>query len=163
MKEQSIKNTMFTTFQPPELHWTALVSESYRVAVFSCIIWVRFPAFSIHCRLVSVKLTCRVWLRSQQQVQEDQLASLVDWLTAQPRAAQLLDKDSSIVNTLEYHMNRCLKDVKRHLVRADKRWIDPAVFQCWVEMNIQSLTVDFVWQGPWICFLWSTQADHECV
>uniref|UniRef100_A0A671PSJ9 Nicalin n=1 Tax=Sinocyclocheilus anshuiensis TaxID=1608454 RepID=A0A671PSJ9_9TELE len=60
-------------------------------------------------------------LRSHQQVQEDQLASLVDWLTAQPRAAQLLDKDSSIVNTLEYHLNRYLKDVRRHLVRADKR------------------------------------------
>uniref|UniRef100_A0A673MAD5 BOS complex subunit NCLN n=1 Tax=Sinocyclocheilus rhinocerous TaxID=307959 RepID=A0A673MAD5_9TELE len=57
----------------------------------------------------------------QMQVQEDQLASLVDWLTAQPRAAQLLDKDSSIVNTLEYHLNRYLKDVRRHLVRADKR------------------------------------------
>uniref|UniRef100_A0A8C2PVF8 BOS complex subunit NCLN n=1 Tax=Cyprinus carpio TaxID=7962 RepID=A0A8C2PVF8_CYPCA len=49
------------------------------------------------------------------------LASLVDWLTAQPRAAQLLDKDSSIVNTLEYYLNHYLKDVKRHLVRADKR------------------------------------------
>uniref|UniRef100_A0A8C2IZB8 Nicalin n=1 Tax=Cyprinus carpio TaxID=7962 RepID=A0A8C2IZB8_CYPCA len=60
-------------------------------------------------------------LRSHQQVQEDQLASLVDWLTAQPRAAQLLDKDSSIVNTLEYYLNHYLKDVKRHLVRADKR------------------------------------------
>ncbi|KAI2650752.1 Nicalin-1 [Labeo rohita] len=57
----------------------------------------------------------------QMQVQEDQLASLVDWLTAQPRAAQLVDKDSSVVNTLEYHLNRYLKDVKRHLVRADKR------------------------------------------
>ncbi|XP_026054394.1 nicalin-1 isoform X1 [Carassius auratus] len=57
----------------------------------------------------------------QMQVQEDQLESLVDWLTAQPRAAQLLDKDSSIVNTLEYYLNRYLKDVKRHLVRADKR------------------------------------------
>uniref|UniRef100_A0A8C1XV54 BOS complex subunit NCLN n=1 Tax=Cyprinus carpio TaxID=7962 RepID=A0A8C1XV54_CYPCA len=58
---------------------------------------------------------------TEQMVQEDQLASLVDWLTAQPRAAQLLDKDSSIVNTLEYYLNHYLKDVKRHLVRADKR------------------------------------------
>lgn len=58
-----------------------------------------------------------------QQVQEEQLTSLVDWLTAQPRAAQLLDKDSSIVNTLEYYMNRYLKDVKRHLVKADKRYV----------------------------------------
>ncbi|XP_051977731.1 LOW QUALITY PROTEIN: nicalin-1 [Xyrauchen texanus] len=57
----------------------------------------------------------------QMQVQDEQLSSLLDWLTAQPRAAQLVDKDSSIVNTLEYHMSRYLKDVKRHLVRADKR------------------------------------------
>ncbi|XP_043078568.1 nicalin-1 isoform X5 [Puntigrus tetrazona] len=58
---------------------------------------------------------------TEQMVQEDQLASVVDWLTAQPRAAQLVDKDSSVVNTLEYHLSRSLKDVKRHLVRADKR------------------------------------------
>ncbi|XP_005161646.1 BOS complex subunit ncln isoform X1 [Danio rerio] len=58
---------------------------------------------------------------TEQMVQEDQLASLVDWLTAQPRAAQLLDKDSSIINTLEHQLSRYLKDVKRHLVRADKR------------------------------------------
>lgn len=71
--------------------------------------------------LVFVVLDLSALLLSHQQVQEDQLMSLVDWLTAQPRAAQLLDKDSSIVNTLEYYLNRYLKDVKRHLVRADKR------------------------------------------
>lgn len=57
----------------------------------------------------------------QMQVQEDQLLSVVDWLSAQPRAAQLVDKDSSVVSTLEYYMNRYLKDIKRHYVRADKR------------------------------------------
>lgn len=46
---------------------------------------------------------------------------MVDWLTAQPRAAQLLDKDSSVVSTLEYHLAHYLKDVKRHYVKADKR------------------------------------------
>lgn len=56
-----------------------------------------------------------------QQVQEEQLSAVVDWLTAQPRAAQLLDKDSSVVSTLEYHLTRYLKDVKRHYVKADKR------------------------------------------
>uniref|UniRef100_A0A667XP37 BOS complex subunit NCLN n=1 Tax=Myripristis murdjan TaxID=586833 RepID=A0A667XP37_9TELE len=50
-----------------------------------------------------------------------QLSSVVDWLTAQPRAAQLVDKDSSVVSTLEYHLARHLKDVKRHYVKADKR------------------------------------------
>ncbi|XP_041913114.1 BOS complex subunit ncln isoform X3 [Alosa pseudoharengus] len=57
----------------------------------------------------------------QMQVQEEQLSSVVDWLTAQPRAAQLVDKDSSLVSTLEYYLARYLKDVKRHYVKADKR------------------------------------------
>lgn len=56
-----------------------------------------------------------------QQIQEDQLSAVVDWLTAQPRAAQLVDKDSSVVSTLEYHLGHYLKDVKRHYVKADKR------------------------------------------
>ncbi|XP_017262525.1 nicalin-1 isoform X3 [Kryptolebias marmoratus] len=57
----------------------------------------------------------------QMQVQEEHLSAVVDWLTAQPRAAQLVDKDSSFVSTLEYHLGRYLKDVKRHYVKADKR------------------------------------------
>uniref|UniRef100_A0A674P8X6 BOS complex subunit NCLN n=1 Tax=Takifugu rubripes TaxID=31033 RepID=A0A674P8X6_TAKRU len=63
----------------------------------------------------------------QMQVQEEQLSAVVDWLTAQPRAAQLLDKDSSVVSTLEYHLGHYLKDVKRHYVKADKR-LKPAIF-----------------------------------
>lgn len=58
---------------------------------------------------------------TEQMVQEEQLSALVDWLTAQPRAAQLVDKDSSVVSTLEYHLSRYLKDVKKHYVKADKR------------------------------------------
>uniref|UniRef100_A0A8C5NHH1 BOS complex subunit NCLN n=1 Tax=Gouania willdenowi TaxID=441366 RepID=A0A8C5NHH1_GOUWI len=54
-------------------------------------------------------------------VQEEHLSAVVDWLTAQPRAAQLVDKDSSVVSTLEYHLGRYLKDIKRHYVKADKR------------------------------------------
>ncbi|XP_023699519.2 BOS complex subunit ncln isoform X1 [Paramormyrops kingsleyae] len=57
----------------------------------------------------------------QMQVQKEHLSSVVDWLTSQPRAAQLVDKDSSVVNTLEYHLGRYLKDVKKHTVKADKR------------------------------------------
>ncbi|KPP65768.1 nicalin-like [Scleropages formosus] len=57
----------------------------------------------------------------QMQVQEEQLSSVVDWLTTQPRAAQLVDKDSIVVTTLEYHLSRYLKDVKKHYVKADKR------------------------------------------
>ncbi|CAN9500416.1 unnamed protein product [Ophioblennius macclurei] len=58
---------------------------------------------------------------TEQMVQEEHLSAVVDWLTAQPRAAQLVDKDSSVVSTLEYHLGRYLKDVKRHYVKADKR------------------------------------------
>ncbi|XP_003440044.1 BOS complex subunit ncln isoform X2 [Oreochromis niloticus] len=58
---------------------------------------------------------------TEQMVQEEQLSAVVDWLTAQPRAAQLVDKDSTVVSTLEYHLGRYLKDVKRHYVKADKR------------------------------------------
>ncbi|XP_017262526.1 nicalin-1 isoform X4 [Kryptolebias marmoratus] len=58
---------------------------------------------------------------TEQMVQEEHLSAVVDWLTAQPRAAQLVDKDSSFVSTLEYHLGRYLKDVKRHYVKADKR------------------------------------------
>ncbi|XP_067872245.1 BOS complex subunit ncln isoform X2 [Heterodontus francisci] len=57
----------------------------------------------------------------QMQLQEDQLSSVLDWLTAQPRAAQLIDKDSTLISTMEYYMSRYLKDVKRHHVKADKR------------------------------------------
>ncbi|XP_030583892.1 BOS complex subunit ncln isoform X2 [Archocentrus centrarchus] len=58
---------------------------------------------------------------TEQMVQEEQLSAVVDWLTAQPRAAQLVDKDSAVVSTLEYHLGHYLKDVKRHYVKADKR------------------------------------------
>ncbi|XP_008406167.1 BOS complex subunit ncln isoform X2 [Poecilia reticulata] len=58
---------------------------------------------------------------TEQMVQDEHLSAMVDWLTAQPRAAQLVDKDSSVVSTLEYHLSRYLKDVKRHYVKADKR------------------------------------------
>uniref|UniRef100_A0AAR2IKL4 Nicalin n=1 Tax=Pygocentrus nattereri TaxID=42514 RepID=A0AAR2IKL4_PYGNA len=72
---------------------------------------------------VIYNLTEKVSLQQEfgAQVQEEQLASLVDWLTTQPRAAQLVDKDSTVVSTLEYYLGRYLKDVKRHFVRADKR------------------------------------------
>lgn len=56
-----------------------------------------------------------------QQIQEEQLESVMDWLSSQPRAAQLIDKDSTFLSTLEYYMGRYLKDVKQHHVKADKR------------------------------------------
>ncbi|XP_063770514.1 BOS complex subunit NCLN isoform X1 [Pseudophryne corroboree] len=57
----------------------------------------------------------------QMQVHKDQLEAVMQWLTSQPRAAQLVDKDSNVLNTLEYYMSRYLKDVKVYHVKADKR------------------------------------------
>lgn len=57
----------------------------------------------------------------QMQVQREQLDAVIHWLTSQPRAAQLVDKDSSLLSTLEHYMSRYLKDVKLYHVKADKR------------------------------------------
>ncbi|XP_018417165.1 PREDICTED: nicalin [Nanorana parkeri] len=57
----------------------------------------------------------------QMQVQKEELDALMQWLTIQPRAAQLVDKDSTVISTLEYYMSRYLKDVKLYHVKADKR------------------------------------------
>ncbi|XP_078217605.1 BOS complex subunit NCLN isoform X2 [Callithrix jacchus] len=58
---------------------------------------------------------------TEQMVQQEQLDSVMDWLTHQPRAAQLVDKDSTFLSTLQHHLSRYLKDVKQHHVKADKR------------------------------------------
>uniref|UniRef100_A0A8C5P5V9 BOS complex subunit NCLN n=1 Tax=Leptobrachium leishanense TaxID=445787 RepID=A0A8C5P5V9_9ANUR len=58
---------------------------------------------------------------SSEQVQKEQLDAVIHWLTSQPRAAQLVDKESSLLSTLEHYMNRYLKDVKLYHVKADKR------------------------------------------
>ncbi|KAJ8303862.1 LOW QUALITY PROTEIN: hypothetical protein KUTeg_017445 [Tegillarca granosa] len=54
-------------------------------------------------------------------VQEDVVSAWIEQLTAQPRAAQLLGKDHSLLLTLEEVMSRYLKDVKHTTLRADKR------------------------------------------
>ncbi|GAB1295407.1 Nicalin [Apodemus speciosus] len=58
---------------------------------------------------------------TEQMVQEEQIDSVMDWLTNQPRAAQLLDKDGPFLSTLEHFLSRYLKDVRQHHVKADKR------------------------------------------
>ncbi|KAF4014786.1 hypothetical protein G4228_005846 [Cervus hanglu yarkandensis] len=57
----------------------------------------------------------------QMQIQQEQLDSVMDWLTTQPRAAQLVDKDGTFLSTLEHYLSRYLKEVKPHHVKADKR------------------------------------------
>lgn len=58
---------------------------------------------------------------TEQMVQQEQIDSVMDWLTNQPRAAQLLDKDGTFLSTLEHFLSRYLKDVRQHHVKADKR------------------------------------------
>ncbi|MFT7798701.1 nicalin isoform X3 [Arapaima gigas] len=104
--------------------------ESHRSAVRSSIMDMRphvdLKKLSRNTKIIAEALARVIYNLTEknvfpQQVQEEQLSSVVDWLTTQPRAAQLVDKDSSIVNTLEYHLSRYLKDVKKHYVKADKR------------------------------------------
>lgn len=45
----------------------------------------------------------------------------MDWLTHQPRAAQLVDKDGPLLSTLAHCLSRYLKEVKQHHIKADKR------------------------------------------
>uniref|UniRef100_A0A8D3BWA3 BOS complex subunit NCLN n=1 Tax=Scophthalmus maximus TaxID=52904 RepID=A0A8D3BWA3_SCOMX len=96
---------------------------SHRLAQRSSIMdvrsWALFPGATLRLSVLEMKqLLLGMHLT---RLVEDHLSAVVDWLTAQPRAAQLLDKDSSVVSTLEYHLGRYLKDVKRHYVKADKR------------------------------------------
>lgn len=56
-----------------------------------------------------------------QQIQQEQLDSVMDWLTTQPRAAQLVHKDGTLLSTLEHYLGRYLKEVKQHHIKADKR------------------------------------------
>lgn len=54
-------------------------------------------------------------------IQKDLVSAWMDHLTTQPRAAQLLPKDASLIVTLEETLARYLKDVKRITIKTDKR------------------------------------------
>lgn len=56
-----------------------------------------------------------------QGVQTDLVSAWLDHLTSTSRAAQLLPKDSSLLSTLEETLSRYLKDVKRSVLKTDKR------------------------------------------
>ncbi|KAK2164437.1 hypothetical protein LSH36_63g03013 [Paralvinella palmiformis] len=90
-------------------------------------------------------------LRVESQVVE----SWMDYLGSTPRSAQLLDKNSAVVNTLEHGLSRYLKDVQRHVFRSDKRdpefvfyngatyqmsaySVKPAVFDLFLALGISS-------------------------
>lgn len=54
-------------------------------------------------------------------IQKDLISAWLDHLSTQPRAAQLLPKDASLIVTLEETLSRFLKEVKRVTVKTDKR------------------------------------------
>ena len=56
-----------------------------------------------------------------QKIESGLLSAWLDYLCLHSRAAQLLTKDSAVVSTLEQTMSKYLKDVKKSLVKADKR------------------------------------------
>ncbi|PIK38191.1 hypothetical protein BSL78_24969 [Apostichopus japonicus] len=54
-------------------------------------------------------------------VSEENLEAWVEYLSSNPRPAQLMAKDHPVVVTLEQGLSKYLKDVKRHSFKADKR------------------------------------------
>ncbi|CAN2390067.1 regulation of protein complex stability [Pristimantis euphronides] len=54
-------------------------------------------------------------------VQGERLSAVLDWLTSQPRAAQLMTKNHPILSTTEHLFRRHLKDVRHHIFRPDDR------------------------------------------
>ena len=55
------------------------------------------------------------------KVDEGLVGSWLEYLSSRPRAAPLLHPGSEVVATLEQAMSRHLKDVRRHLLKPDKR------------------------------------------
>ncbi|KAL7993010.1 hypothetical protein Chor_017266 [Crotalus horridus] len=99
--------------------------ESHREGLRNSIMDVR-PRVNLriltrNTRIIVEALTRVIYNLTEKQIQQEQMESVMDWLSSQPRAAQLVDKDSTFINTLEYYMSRYLKDVKQHYVKADKR------------------------------------------
>ena len=56
-----------------------------------------------------------------QDTQEDIEESWLEFLTLQPRAAQLLPPENVVLSTLESTLSRYLKDVRQTTFKADKR------------------------------------------
>ncbi|XP_072038125.1 BOS complex subunit NCLN-like isoform X2 [Amphiura filiformis] len=54
-------------------------------------------------------------------VNQESIRSWVDYLSSEPRAAQLMTKDTPVLHTLEQTLGRYLKDVKMVSIKADKR------------------------------------------
>ncbi|XP_078054817.1 BOS complex subunit ncln isoform X3 [Mustelus asterias] len=95
--------------------------NSLRTSVMDMRSQINIQKLSRNTKVIAEALARVIYNLTEKQLQEDQLSSVLDWLTAQPRAAQLIDKDSILISTMEYYMSRYLKDVKRHHVKADKR------------------------------------------
>jgi hypothetical protein len=74
------------------------------------------------------------------KVEEGLVSAWMDYLSSRPRAAQLLNKDSSVIATLEQAMSKYLKDVRRHSFKADKR--DPeCVFYSGADYTMSAYSV----------------------
>ena len=60
-----------------------------------------------------------LWLQS---VEDSVVDAWLNYLASEPRAAQVLKSDSEVVMTLEQSMGQYLKDVRKTLMKADKRY-----------------------------------------
>ena len=77
-----------------------------------------------------------------QEVDRDSLESWLAYLSSTPRAAQLLDKDSQVVASLEQTMSRYLNDVSRVLVRCGQGQYRFADACCFVELQLNVVGVE---------------------
>lgn len=76
-----------------------------------------------------------------QSVNEDLVAAWTDYLSSRPRAAQLVGKDSDVVQTLEHALTRHLKDVRRHSFKPDKRLLTTSSVQYQNSTNLSCFSL----------------------
>lgn len=81
-----------------------------------------------------------------QEIQEDAQKAWLEFLTEQPRAAQLLPPESTILGMLEDTLSRFLKDVRRTTFKADKRSVAHLVY-----LNCHIFKSDCLWVNGCIC------------
>ncbi|KAK3604718.1 hypothetical protein CHS0354_018958 [Potamilus streckersoni] len=91
------------------------------------------------------------------EVQKDLLSAWLDHVTSLSRAAQLLQKDSSLLVTLEETMSRYLKDVKRTYLKADKRdpefvFYDSSIYKM-NAFNVKPAVFDLFLAGAIVVYL----------
>ena len=89
-------------------------------AVLSRNVHVLVEALARHIFNIDAESTSQIFSEGL-RVEENLLSAWLDYLGGEARSAQLLDKDSAVVVTLQQTMARHLKEVRTSTFKADKR------------------------------------------